>query len=599
LTELKMSHRVALAVIISVAIMFGYSYLFPPPTGGEQDDAAGETGGELAEGEPAAKPDTTVDPQTGKVERIDPADPSAPSQPDPAAPVAEPIERIEHRIANELLAITVDNQPGGLITGVEPLAEQFYETKTDSGLDFLMLGEAAGAPGRTLDLGFVADGTDFSWSRIPAKLVRKDERSIELSRRQGDVEVLEILTLLDGYEAKYEVVVRNHGQGQQLHRLQLATRMGLGESSRYDVHRALCRTPEDVEDFDYDDVEDEGETETIKGVDWLALDSKYFVQAVIAAERLAHCTVSSDEAGSLLINTGVGTQATLGPGEQKRYVFGLYVGAKVDTMLDAFPASAALSEALPPTDLTDAIDWGWFGRLSKYLGGMMLDLLRWFYGLTGIWGVAIIMLTVSVKLVLLPLTIKQYSSMRKMKELQPEMEKVRQKYGDDKLKQQQEMQALFKRTGVNPLAGCMPMVLQFPVWIALYAMLGAVVDLYHEEFLWLPDLTQPDPYYILPVAMGGLMFLQTRMNPTAGDAAQAKMMMWMMPGIFVVMMLFLPSGLGVYIFANIVLSLIQSFVQLRIKSKDAPKDGAEATGADASKAGPKPGAGKGKGKGGK
>jgi YidC/Oxa1 family membrane protein insertase len=590
LTELKMSHRVALAVIISVVIMFGYSYLFPPPTGGgEQGDAAGETGGELAEGDPA-KPDSK------KVERIDPA---GPSQPDPAAPVGEVVERIEHRIANDLLAITVDNQPGGLITGVEPLAEQFYDEASKKGLDFLMLGAAAGGAGRTLDLGFVANGTDFAWSRIPAKLVRKDERSIELARRQGEVEVVEILTLLDGYEAKYEVVVRNHGRGQQVHRLQLATRMGLGESSRYDVHRALCRTPDDVEDFDYDDVEDEGETETVKAVDWLALDSKYFVQAVVGAERLASCTVSSDEAGSLLINTGVGTEVTLGPGEQKRYLFGLFVGAKVDSMLDAFPASAELREALPPTDLTDAIDWGWFGRLSKYLGGMMLDLLRWFYGLTGIWGVAIIMLTVSVKLVLLPLTIKQYSSMRKMKELQPEMEKVRQKYSDDKLKQQQEMQALFKRTGVNPLAGCMPMVLQFPVWIALYAMLGAVVDLYHEEFLWLPDLTQPDPYYILPIAMGGLMFLQTRMTPTTGDAAQLKMMQWMMPGIFVVMMLFLPSGLGVYIFANIVLSLIQSFVQLRMKSKDAPKDGAEATGADASKAGSKPGAGKAKGKGGK
>jgi YidC/Oxa1 family membrane protein insertase len=120
------------------------------------------------------------------------------------------------------------------------------------------------------------------------------------------------------------------------------------------------------------------------------------------------------------------------------------------------------------------------------------------------------------------------------------------------------------------------MVLQFPVWIALYAMLGAVVDLYHESFLWLPDLTQPDPYYILPVTMGALMFLQTRMNPTAGDAQQAKMMMWMMPGIFVVMMLFLPSGLGIYIFANLVLSLIQNFVQLRMKSKDAPADAAAA-----------------------
>jgi YidC/Oxa1 family membrane protein insertase len=174
-----------------------------------------------------------------------------------------------------------------------------------------------------------------------------------------------------------------------------------------------------------------------------------------------------------------------------------------------------------------------------------------------------------VKAVLLPLTIKQYTSMRKMKELQPEMEKIREKYGDDKLKQQQEMQALFQRTGINPLAGCLPMLLQFPVWIALYAMLGAVVDLYHEDFLWLPDLTQPDPYYILPLSMGVLMFVQTKMNPTAGDPAQAKMMLWMMPGIFVVMMLFLPSGLGVYIFANIVLSLLQSAIQLRTKAKDA------------------------------
>jgi YidC/Oxa1 family membrane protein insertase len=207
--------------------------------------------------------------------------------------------------------------------------------------------------------------------------------------------------------------------------------------------------------------------------------------------------------------------------------------------------------------------------MSKFFGVMMLDLLRWFHSLTGIWGVAIIMLTVVVKAVLLPLTIKQYTSMRKMKELQPDMEKIREKYGDDKVKQQQEMQALFQRTGINPLAGCLPMLLQFPVWIALYAMLGAVVDLYHEDFLWLPDLTQPDPYYILPLSMGVLMFVQTKMNPTAGDPQQAKMMLWMMPGIFVVMMLFLPSGLGVYIFANIVLSLLQSAIQLRTKAKDA------------------------------
>src|SRR5690606_3570711 len=149
------------------------------------------------------------------------------------------------------------------------------------------------------------------------------------------------------------------------------------------------------------------------------------------------------EANTIMLNKGSAREVALGPGEQKRYVFGLYLGAKVDSMLQDFPSSAALAEALPPVDLTEAIDWGWVGRMSKFFGSMMLDLLRWFYSLTGIWGVAIIMLTVVVKLVLLPLTIKQYSSMRRMKEMQPEMEKIREKYKDDKLKQQQEMQALF------------------------------------------------------------------------------------------------------------------------------------------------------------
>lgn len=578
-----MSHRVALAVIISVLILIGYQFLFPQPTTTATDEA-GETGGEIAaEGE--AKPT----PEAGEIEKID----AAPTQPEPAAPVRE---RVEHRLQNELLAITVDNQPGGLITAVEPLDEQFANDETGTGIDFLMLNAGdGGQPIRTLELGF-GDETDFSWSRIPAQVLSKDDRHIELGRRQGDVEVIETLTLLDGYEARYDVVVRNHSQGQQNHQLELTTRMGLSaKQSRYDIHRALCRSPEDVEDFDFDDVEDE--TETIKSVDWLALDSKYFVQAVVPAERLSSCTIASDEAGASLLNTGSGRTITLGPGEQKRYTFGLYVGAKVDKLLQSFPSSAGLAETLPPADLTETIDWGWFGRVSKFLGSMMLALLRWFYSLTGIWGVAIIMLTIVVKLVLLPLTIKQYASMRRMKEMQPEMEKIREKYGDDKLKQQQEMQALFQRTGVNPLAGCMPMVLQFPVWIALYAMLGAVVDLYHEQFLWLPDLTQPDPYYILPVSMGGLMFIQTKMNPTAGDAAQAKMMMWMMPGIFVVMMLFLPSGLGVYIFANIVLSLIQSFVQLRIKSKDGANTAQVATSAEHGKGSAKPEPGKRKGKG--
>jgi YidC/Oxa1 family membrane protein insertase len=186
------------------------------------------------------------------------------------------------------------------------------------------------------------------------------------------------------------------------------------------------------------------------------------------------------------------------------------------------------------------------------------------------------MLTIVVKILTLPLTLKQYASMRRMREIQPEMEEIRKKYGDDRTKQQQEMQALWQRTGVNPLAGCLPMLIQMPVWFALYSMLGTVVELYREPFLWLPDLTAPDPIYALPLAMGALMFLQMAIQPQAGDNQQAKIMKVAMPIFFTVMMWVLPSGLGVYIFANIVLSLIQSVVQLRPwdKSTSAAKPGA-------------------------
>ena len=118
------------------------------------------------------------------------------------------------------------------------------------------------------------------------------------------------------------------------------------------------------------------------------------------------------------------------------------------------------------------------------------------------------------------------------------------------------------------------MLVQFPVWIALYAMLGTVVELYHEPFLWLPDLTKADPFYVLPVLMSAMMFLQFKMQPTAGDNEQAKIMQMVMPLVMGFMMVVLPSGLGVYIFANIVLSLIQSFIQLRPDKKQAEQPAA-------------------------
>jgi YidC/Oxa1 family membrane protein insertase len=163
------------------------------------------------------------------------------------------------------------------------------------------------------------------------------------------------------------------------------------------------------------------------------------------------------------------------------------------------------------------------------------------------------------------------SSMKRMKEIQPEMAKIKEKYKEDRLKQNQEMQALFARSGVNPLAGCLPMLVQLPIWFALYSMLGAAVELVHEPFLWLPDLTKQDPYYALPLALGALMILQNRMMPSmGGDETQQKLMRWVMPVMFTVFMLFLPSGLGVYIFANILLSIVQTAIQVGANKKTEP-----------------------------
>jgi YidC/Oxa1 family membrane protein insertase len=154
--------------------------------------------------------------------------------------------------------------------------------------------------------------------------------------------------------------------------------------------------------------------------------------------------------------------------------------------------------------------------------------------------------------------------MKRMREIQPEMAKIKQKYADDRVKQGQEMQALFQRSGVNPLAGCLPTLVQLPIWFALYSMLSAAVELVHQTFLWLPDLTQQDPYFVLPLALGALMVVQNRLMPNTMDEAQAKMMRWLMPVMFTMFMLFLPSGLAVYIFANILLSIVQTLIQVGV-----------------------------------
>jgi YidC/Oxa1 family membrane protein insertase len=201
----------------------------------------------------------------------------------------------------------------------------------------------------------------------------------------------------------------------------------------------------------------------------------------------------------------------------------------------------------------------------------LLKLLHLFHGFVGNWGLAIILLTIVIKIVFWPLSHKSYKSMNQMKKIQPLMAKVREQYKDDRQKMNEEMMRLYKTYKVNPAGGCLPMLLQIPVFLGLYQALLGAIELRHAPFIahvpftdliWLADLSAKDPFYVTPVIMGATMFLQQKMTPSPGDPTQAKMMLFM-PVIFTFLFLNFPAGLVVYWLVNNVLSIAQQWMMLR------------------------------------
>ena len=185
--------------------------------------------------------------------------------------------------------------------------------------------------------------------------------------------------------------------------------------------------------------------------------------------------------------------------------------------------------------------------------------LQFFHGWLGNWGLAVIFLTVSIKLMFYPLSAASYRSMAKMKLVTPRLTKIREQYANDKMKQNQAMMDLYKEEKINPLGGCLPVVVQIPVFISLYWVLLASVELRHAPFYgWITDLASADPYYILPALMMGSMVLQTKMSPVPPDPVQAKVMQ-IMPLVFGVMFFVFPAGLVLYWLVNNVLSIAQQW----------------------------------------
>ena len=278
---------------------------------------------------------------------------------------------------------------------------------------------------------------------------------------------------------------------------------------------------------------------------WLAFIQKYFMAAILTpSDREQTLTIIPPKE-----KNGVYVMAAMSP-ESKD--FDLSSGVKHRVFLGPKIRSDLLTRA---ADLELTIDMGWFWFLAQPLM-MVLSMIN---GFVGNWGVSIILLTVLIKLVFWPISAKGFSSMARMRAAQPKLKEVQERYKDDKTKLGQEMMALYKTEGINPLGGCFPMLLQMPIFISFFFCLRESVELRHESFFfWIQDLSAPDPLFILPVVFAGLMYLTQQLNPQpAGmDPTQAQVMKFMpimIAGIFVIM----PSGLVLYSVANSGISLIQ------------------------------------------
>jgi YidC/Oxa1 family membrane protein insertase len=279
---------------------------------------------------------------------------------------------------------------------------------------------------------------------------------------------------------------------------------------------------------------------------WVAVDNRYFLAALLPSFAQFEPVEASGPAPGLTLTAKA---VKIAPGRSFAWEIPYYLGPKGHTWLSRYGVG-----------LERSIDFGFFAAIGRW----MLKALMWLNERIGNWGWSIIALTLGLQLVLSPLTYKSLKAAAAMRRLQPQITRMQERFKDDPTRLNTEMMALYKKEGANPLGGCLPMLAQMPIFLSLYNALRNSWELHGSGWMfWIRDLSAKDPYYVLPIVMGGLMFLQSKLNPPAGDPAQQQMMMFM-PVIFTVMFLNFPSGLVLYWLTN---SLVSTVLQVSLRGR--------------------------------
>ena len=294
-------------------------------------------------------------------------------------------------------------------------------------------------------------------------------------------------------------------------------------------------------------------------VAWAALQDKYFVAAAIPADELAHQVVVRKE-GDKLVSVGLQTQSVQ---DSVSMHYRLFIGPKEYETLKGLGVG-----------LEDTIDFGWFiygsWSIVRAVAKPLFYAIRYLHDITHNYGVAIILVTVGIKLLLAPLAYKSYKSMKQMAAVQPELQAVQKKYADDRERLNKELMKLYKDKKVNPVGGCLPMFFQIPVFVALFNILYMTIELRQAPFvLWIKDLSVQDPYYVLPILMGATMFIQQKIQPTTMDPKQAQIML-ILPICLTCLFVTFPAGLVLYWLTNNVLTILQQVITDRYLLPKAP-----------------------------
>ena len=543
------NRRLYLAVALSAVVLFVWQKWFMP----KPKPHLGLDGGGIAQvvdagGAPIAAAGTAP---VAAAPAMLPTEPNAPKPPEQLAEFDGPTRHL------------VFSSYGGALKSAVLKGEQFkreVKGKTEQ-VDMVQV-----EPGQPLPFS-TALGQGLP--PVPADLpyaMTKTSDGVTFTAQQGPLTITKRYTVpANGYDVGLQVEIKNTG-GQPLSgdlTVGVDSFVKPGSEDRpTGIMGFLSRGPQNLrlpiarvdKDTHRQQKDKDGKVQDVAGeLKFAGIDEQYFLAALYPlGDRHAKVVLSTPADG--LRHVDASFAASIAPGATDERSFGLYVGPKLKEALEAAGSTVpALKNAHP--ELTESVEYGYMAVIAVIL----LWVMRAFHMLIPNWGVDIILLTLAVKVLTLPLTMKQMMQSEKMKKLQPQMDAIKAKYKGDKEKQNQETMRLYSQSGVNPLSGCLPMLIQLPVFWGLWRLLEYAFDIYRQPFVpgWINDLSAIDPTYVLPVLLIVTMFGSQTMMPAMGDAAQQKMMKYAMPLMFGVFMIGLPAGLSLYYVFNNLLNIIQ------------------------------------------